>query len=72
MKNIEFTKEELSQLIRAKKELLFDKDATFTSQSKNNQLIFDISVKYGVDNQFIYDSIPVRLIDRYTQHKNNK
>lgn len=57
MKTIKLTTSEQKMLQKVKKELLTDKDATFTSQGRNYDKIEKIAKKYDVDTQVIYDSI---------------
>lgn len=53
-----YTDSELKQLKRTKKELLTDENTTFTSQTRNNNIIERLAEKYKVDTQIIWDSIP--------------
>ena len=57
MKTIKLTTSEQKMLQKVKKELRTDKDATFTSQSRNNDKIEKVAKKYDVDTQVIWDSI---------------
>ena len=52
------SKEELRQLKAAKKQLLTDQQATFTSNARSWATIKKVADKYNVDSQKIYDMIP--------------
>jgi predicted DNA-binding protein YlxM (UPF0122 family) len=58
MTKIMLTKEELRQLKAAKKQLLTDQQATFTSNARSWATIKKVADKYNVDSQKIYDLIP--------------
>lgn len=53
-----YNESELRAFKKAKKELRTDKNATFTSQTRNNNIIEKLAEKYKVDTQIIWDSIP--------------
>jgi predicted DNA-binding protein YlxM (UPF0122 family) len=58
MTTIQLTPQEVKELKRVKKELLTDKNATHSSQTRNHNKLAEVATKYSVDVQVIYDSIP--------------
>lgn len=58
MTTIQLTPQEVKELTKVKKELLTDVNATPSSQTRNHNKMADVALKYGVDIQVIYDSIP--------------
>lgn len=58
MTKIKLTQKEIEQLTVVKKELLTDKYATPSSQTRNHEKLALVAKKYNVDIQVIYDSIP--------------
>lgn len=58
MTKINFTANEKRTLTQAKKELLTDRNATFTSNARNNKKLIEAAEKYNVDIQVIWDELP--------------
>lgn len=59
MQVIQLTKDEQKRLNKAKKEILTDRHATFSSQSRNYKILQDLAEKYKVDIQVISDMAKV-------------
>ena len=59
MKKSDLTKDEIRQLIKAKRYLIKERHPKFEQQSKYSNLFVEIGKKYNVSNQVIHDLFPM-------------
>lgn len=52
----DITPQEVTKLKRVKRDLLTDKNATFSSQTRNNNYLLELATKYKVSTQVISDA----------------
>jgi len=56
MEQIKLEPQEMKSLNKAKREIITDAEATYTSQSRNNKIIGDLAEKYNVSTEVIFST----------------